>query len=427
MGVTLTKSSIDKAVARAADGARVELVDDQEPGLRIRAGDRGAKWSVLARMPNGDRIRVPLGTWPNVGIKDARKLARDEKQKIERGINPNLERQNARDHSTVGELLDLYDKTKLRGLRTGDETRKALDRALKPLLDRDPLLLTRRDISRIVDTKAQTAPVGANRWLAYMRAFFGWAVGRGHMVINPAADLSKPTNEIARDHCPTLDEVAEIWQAAEGLGYPFGPIVKLLICTASRREEVAAIRVAELDLEGNGAGPTWTVPAARSKNGRAIRVPLAPAAVTLLTDALKKRPKDAPLVFTGTGTTPVSGWSKAKSRLDALIVANRAQKAAEAGEEPMPLRPWRLHDLRRSFATVACDVLHVDPAIADRCLNHVGAATTSTVARVYGRSEMFDQRKSALLAWVQLVETTAKPDEEAEAGVIELLQVGRRI
>ena len=405
MALTLTRTAIDAAVARAEKGERVELADDHELGLRIRAGERGAKWSVLARTPTGERIRVPLGTWPGVSISDAREAARQAKKKIESGVNPNAERKSAREHTTILELLDVYDKAKLKAQRTGTATRRALDLALKTLLDKDPLTITRRDVVGVIDKRAQTAPIQANRMLAYMRAFFGWAVGRGHMIDNPAKGISKPTQEIARERTPTLAELAEIWNGAGTLGYPFGPAVRLMMVTAARREEIGAMRVAELDLRDEADPPTWTLPADRSKNGRSIRVPLSPLARSELVAALNERPKEAPFVFTTTSETAASGWSKAKARLDAIIVAARAKAAAERRSRAEPLAPWRLHDLRRSFATHACDVLRIDPAVADRCLNHVGAATTSTIARVYGRSEMFDQRKAALLAWASLLES----------------------
>lgn len=408
MAVILTKTAIDAAVARGAKGERVELADDVEPGLRLRAGERGAKWSVLARTQAGERIRVPLGTWPGVAIKDAREAARDAKKVIEKGGNPNIDRKAAREHTTVRELLGVYDSAKLATLRTGAATKKSLDLALKPMLDRDPLTITRRDVAGVIDKKAKTAPVHANRMLAYLRAFFGWAVGRGHMIENPAEDISKPAPEVARDRTPNLAELEEIWTAAGTLGYPFGLAVRVMMVTAARREEVAAMRVAELNLRDEAGPPCWTLPAERSKNGRSIRVPLPPLAHATLVEALQARPNDAPLVFTTTGETSASGWSKAKVRLDATITAERKRRAIEAGEQCEPLAPWRLHDLRRSFATLACDVLHIDPAVADRCLNHVGSSTTSTIARVYGRSEMFDQRKAALDAWASLIEAELK-------------------
>ena len=76
------------------------------------------------------------------------------------------------------------------------------------------------------------------------------------------------------------------------------------------------------------------------------------------------------------------------------------------------MAPWRIHDFRRSFATGACDHLRIDPVVADRCLNHVGASTTSTVARVYGRSEMIAQRRDALERWAALVTDADAPNRE---------------
>ena len=161
------------------------------------------------------------------------------------------------------------------------------------------------------------------------------------------------------------------------------------------------MRVAELDIGTDPSSACWIIPAERSKNGRAIRVPLAPLATSVLARAMGERGAPGAFVFSTTGRAAVSGWSKAKARVDRLIAASRMA----VGKEPMA--PWRFHDLRRSFATNACDVLHVDPAVADRCLNHVGAGTTSTVSRIYSRNELFDQRRDALAKWAKLLEGEA--------------------
>ena len=117
-----------------------------------------------------------------------------------------------------------------------------------------------------------------------------------------------------------------------------------------------------------------------------------------------------PFVFTTRGDRSISGWSKAKARLDRIIADRRL--AHDPSSEPMV--PWRFHDLRRSFATHACDVLHIDPAVADRCLNHVGASTSSTVSRIYARNEMFDQRRDALIAWAELIECGLRSGRQAD-------------
>jgi integrase len=392
VATALTETWISATVA-AFDGRRLEIGDRNEPGLRLRIGEASAKWSVMTRGPGGEKARLPLGSWPGVSLDRARSLARAFKRTFAGAAEEEL------DELAVVTLLERYRARRLSQLRKGDVIGRALEVTLDPLKHRSAAELTRREIGVVIDDLAERAPIHANRVLAYMKAFFNWAVGRGYIETNPAATISKPTRERTRDRTPSLTEVADIWLGADALGYPFGPIVKLLVLTAARREEVGSMRVAEvIDAATGKVADCWTLPAERSKNGRALRVPLSAPARKVIEAALKKRPRRSLFVFSTNGTSTVSGWSRAKQRLDGAIAASRTKRKAD------PLEPWRFHDLRRSFATHACDVLHVDPIVADRCLNHVGASTTSTVARVYSRNELFDQRRDALTAWAGLVE-----------------------
>ena len=133
----------------------------------------------------------------------------------------------------------------------------------------------------------------------------------------------------------------------------------------------------EIDLDTT----TWAIPGARTKTGRPHVVHLSRPALAILTDLAKRR-GEGDFVFTNTGTTPISGFSKAKARLDKIGGVSA----------------WRLHDYRRTFVSHAAD-MGIDAIVADRVLNHSAAATMSVVQRVYQRSEMLDQRRHALEAW----------------------------
>src|SRR3954452_21822239 len=98
--------------------------------------------------------------------------------------------------------------------------------------------------------------------------------------------------------------------AAEAVGWPFGPCVKLLILTAQRRDEVAHMRWSEIDLDA----AMWTLPRERAKNDKAHEVPLPPMAVEVLRSLPRLDSVD--MVFTTNGRTPISGFSKIKNRLD---------------------------------------------------------------------------------------------------------------
>ena len=392
MASQITDQMIAAALGDRVRPAKVELADTVEPGLSVRIGAQGARWTYRSRAIEESRLRLSLGAWPDVSVHQARVLVNRLK-----GTFVPVAAEPAED-ITVGGLLERYDARRLSQFRKHQVILRALTTALATVSHRQATTINRRDISEIVDVMADRAPIHANRTLAYTKAFFGWAVGRGYLESNPAAGISKPSREIARDRTPTLEELVEIWDAAGDLSYPFGPAIRLLILTATRRDEIGGMRTAEVSRLTGSAEGCWTLPARRSKNGRAIRMPLAPLAMDILNSAMESRRTAGPFVFSTTGETSISGWSRAKSRIDALIQARRRLRGVN---EDMP--PWRIHDLRRAFATAACDILKVDPAIADRCLNHVGASTTSTVARVYGRSELYEPRRDALFRWAELV------------------------
>lgn len=422
MAATLTKAGIDAEIAKVGRGQRAVLNDDREPGLCVRIGERGAKWCVQVRTRTGQKTRVTLGPWPSLGIADARDAARDAKRQAALGVNPNEARREAaraaelarKSRRTLADVLDDYETAKLAHLRRGAAARRALDGKkglLRDMLNREPRTITRADIADAVRRHAKTSPIAANRALAYANAFFNWCVSEEIMEANPAGTVKKPAKENQRDRFHTLEELREIWEAAGTLGYPFGPLYRLLIVLPMRREEIAAMPVAELDLGGDD-DPTqgvWTLPAARTKRANALRVPLSPLARSIIKEALADpdRPKDSPFVFSTTGETAVSGFAKGKRRLDAAIATARAKRAAATGEEPKAMPHWTIHDLRTTFNTHACERLHVDAAVADRILNHVASATTSKIMRVYNKSELFEPRKAALCAWASLIETDA--------------------
>ena len=174
-----------------------------------------------------------------------------------------------------------------------------------------------------------------------------------------------------------------------------------------RREELAALAMPELDIgDDDDIEGVWILPSDRTKRANALRVPLSPLARLIVKEAIadEGRPKKSQFVFTTTGKTSVSGFGKAKRRLDRLIFEARVKVALDAGDEPEPMAHWTFHDLRTTFTTLACEELNVDAAVADRILNHVATATTSKIMRTYNKSEQFEPRRQALNAWSSLIQ-----------------------
>jgi integrase len=179
--------------------------------------------------------------------------------------------------------------------------------------------------------------------------------------------------------------------------------------TGARRGEVAGMRWDEVDLEAR----TWTIPKERSKNGVAHEVPLSDAAVGIL-ERLPRFDAPAAFVFGANGMTPPSGFSRAKAKIDAAILA----KASAAGVEAP--KPWVLHDLRRSAASGMAG-MGIAPHVVEAVLNH-RSGTIKGVAAVYNRYSYQTEKRAALDAWARRLEaivtgaTAANVLEFARAG-----------
>lgn len=265
-----------------------------------------------------------------------------------------------------------------------------------PVIGNKPLNeITRKDINAVLAPVKSKAATAANLF-GVMRRLLRWAVEQEDLERSPIEGVKGPKPPPSRDRVLEDAELLLVWKASDALGYPFGPLIRLLILTGARREEVAALEWAELDLEAC----VWVLPPNRSKNGVAARQPLSSLAVAEL-DILAKRhgaaagwPKSG-LVFSTTGNTSVSGYSRAKTRLDKAIVA-LAEK-----QDTLPPSPWRLHDLRRTLAT-GLQRLGVRFEVTEAVLNHV-SGSKSGVAGIYQRHDWAQEKVAALEAWADHV------------------------
>ena len=107
------------------------------------------------------------------------------------------------------------------------------------------------------------------------------------------------------------------------------------------------------------------------------------------------RVQGSDLGFTTNGRAPVSGFAKAKGRLDRLS----------------GVQDWRLHDCRRTAVTWMAGA-GFPPHVADRLLNQVEGAIRG-VAAIYQRGEFLPERKAALEAWAGHVLACAGRETEA--------------
>jgi len=397
---------------------RKEYFDASFGGLALRVTCGGHKsWSLFYR--TGGRLRrFTLGNFPALKPADARREAQRILDKVARGEDPLAEKQAQRyvrppEQETfaavVADYLERYAKRNTVA-STYAETKRILEGDdLKAWHKRRLASISRRDVNDVIDTIAIRAEVQANRTLAKLRAVFNWSVAKDRIPASPIEGLKPPTKEQARDRALTDDEIRWFWTGCETSGWPFGPLAQLLLLTAQRRDEVAGMEWGEIDFKK----AIWSIPRHKAKNNRAHDVPLSTAALAILRPLPSRGDR---LVFTTTGKTAVSGFSRAKRRLDREMKKARRtslnlpqdddeyrRALGLAADKPLPVEipPWIVHDLRRTVATGMAR-LNVAPHVVDKVLNHISGKIHG-VAAVYNRFEYLEKRKTALEIWSNYV------------------------
>lgn len=401
---------------------RLEIPDGGLPGLYLVIQTSGAKsWAIRYRAPGtGKPSKYTIGRYPLLGLAEARDAARAALAQVSEGTDPAgvrkaekaAKNEEPKDRDLVRTIAADFIKRHASKNRTAGETQRQFDREILPAWgDRKITDITRRDVIELLDRIADRgAAVMANRVLATCRKFGNWCVARDIIPASFAAGVKPVTRETSRERILSDDELRWFWKASEQLGEPFGPLFRMLLITAQRREEVGAMTRSEID------GDLWTIPADRAKNGRQHAVHLSGlaqdtlAGVGLVAGA-------AGYVFSTNGKTAVSGFSKAKERLDAMMLAIARKEVAQAGGDPERLQipHWTLHDLRRTAASGMARI-GINLPVIEKTLNHV-SGSFGGVAGVYQRHEFRDEMKRALDAWASFIVTLTS--ERAPANVIE--------
>ena len=160
----------------------------------------------------------------------------------------------------------------------------------------------------------------------------------------------------------------------------------------------------------------WTIPAERTKNGEEHQVDLSPQALAILESLPGERQG---LAFSTTSKTAVSGFSKAKARLDRVMLEELSRQADDRSQS-QNMKPWRTHDLRRTMATLMGEELEIDPGVIERLLNHL-SGSQGGLQGVYQRQQYRGKRKAAMLAWGAFIERLVF-DENTPANVVVLAE-----
>jgi integrase len=422
------------------DVPQVDYWDTKVSGFGMRVTQSGTRtWQVVGSVKVDGKwkpYRVRIGRANEMKLKDARdaasevvkrakagedlrKRAEAQRKEYERSVTllaqiEAEEAENKKKESTFGKVRDKYltaRDSKLRASTMAGYRRMLASSYFSQWNDRPVEEITRREVhDALLEVAKDISDNAAHQHFTALRAMMKWA--SKNFIIEPASaptnDLHTPPKAPARKRCLSEIELELVWKVLNlDQERTFWKIKKLLILTGQRLNEIGELRWSEI-LDLDGQNPMIQLPPERTKNKLPHLVPLCATAVDVLKSV--ERIKDCDLIFSTTGKTAVSGYSKAKRHLDRDIkklIEEMVAKAEQASDtksinelKTAFSAPWVVHDFRRTAVT-SMNEMGIDPHVVEAIVNHVSGQAKAGVAGVYNKAQYLKERRAALKQWEQ--------------------------
>ena len=351
------------------------------PGFGCRITASGVRSFVLSYRARGIARRLTIGRYGVWSVTAARNQAKVLKRRVDVGEDPLEAKRGATERGmSFGELAELYLTRHAVTFKDGGKvTRRRIESNLKPWYQRRATDITRADVRRLLESKATTAPVMANRLRALVSQVYRWGMKRELVKENPASGVEPFVKETARERVLTPEEIQRFWTRLDtaAIQPSMKAALRFVLVSGQRVGECCAVEWSEL----SDGGTWWTIPPHKSKNGKAHRVPLSKLALEILDS---QTPRDEGAIFRGT-------------RSGRAVAPDMVSTALHANLDSLGVQHFTVYDLRRTAATMMASI-GIDTLVVSAILNHTPAGITE---RVYQRYSRDPEKKLALERWAQ--------------------------
>ncbi len=411
------KAFTEEGVAKmtAPRSGRREVGDAIQRGLVLRIGETGVKsWSVIYKVPGergvsptgrplkGSQKRITIGQFPTVGVAAARKEAGRIIAQAMEGKDPRPERQEA-NLLRYTNSVEVVSKRMVELAKKQVETWPRMEQVLRdyvwPTLGGRPIGdVTQADVHKLLDDLVAEDKHGTAREVRKMMSrLFNYAAEKSLVAASPMAGMKRRDLTLqVSERALSDDELRAVWAAAAEMAYPFGHLFQLLILTGQRKNDWGSAQRFELD----AAERLLAIRMERFKSRRGHVVPLlglawdiASGLPTWVDDDDEDAIPDGELFLFSTtaGKRPVSGWSKAKVRLDELAQKHLRE---QRNDPDAALAPFVVHDFRRTCETRLAR-LGFNQEVRDAVLGHAKPG----LQRTYNKYDYLDEKRAALEAY----------------------------
>lgn len=389
----LTKRTVDAA---EATGKEYVLWDEQLNGFGLKVTKQGAK-SFIFRYRMGGRStperRVTIGsTKSGLTVEMARKEAEKHAISAKQGVDPQAAKAAAQDDAVtlafnvkVEEFIENY--LNVRWPKTAYEGARLLRKEVIPYFGRRPLpSITKREVTGLFDKLAPRKGIARNV-STVLRRFFNVAVERGELAVSPMDKIKLPEKTGIGNRYLDDVEISALWEACGKIDHPYTSLIRFLLLTGQRRDEVADMVWDEVELDE----ALWHLPGARTKNGKPHDVPLSAPAKAELASVTKL--DDCDYVFTVTGKAAFKNWGYWKKKLDATFNEVMEKRGH------LPPEKWTVHDLRRTVGT-GMQRIGINGDVVEAFHNR---QVREGVAGRYQHHNYPDEKRAAAVRWAEHV------------------------
>lgn len=364
-------------------------------GLLLKVRPSGTKSWIWRYQFNGQRHDAGLGSFPTVGLADARKQAMEYRVVLGKGINPLAQRMEAAKTSVTveDEALTLIERHKAgwSEKHTAQWLNSMTDHVF-PVIGKMLIAeVETHHIMSVLDPIWTEKPETARRVRNRLEKLLSFAQAHGHRPDekNPAAwrghlENIMPKNlasQVPLESMP-YSRLPYFMRVLEGETSRAARCMQFLILTACRTSEVMNARWQEIDLVNR----VWTIPAERMKNREVHQIPLSDEAVQVLKD---------------TGTRGKTEFVFPSTKADKVLADNSLRRLLKKlGEDCTP------HGFRSTFSTWIDERTSFSSDLREISLSHVIGTATS---RAYARGNQLEKRRPMMARWAQYAMERVSP------------------
>jgi integrase len=384
--------------------------DARARGLAVRVAPTGAKtWDLSYRVKGAGKVkRRSLGRVGDVSLELARERAHQLTSAARRGVDLLAEEEEAREAKareiTAEQFIERYVARRVAGrLKTSKEIERRLRRALAPIIARKVSELRRRDLRELFDAAADEGHEReAEKRRQCVGAMFRWGLSQDLVETDPTAGLKAYDPGRPRNRVLSAEEIEALWRWLEesSLSTTTADILRMQLLSGARCGEIAGMQAEEIDT----AEWLWTLPAARSKNGKERVTPLVGMARAIIESRLAGV-RDGPLFPSETG---------------AAMNSALAGRHLWVRRDKLSIPHFTTHDLRRTAATQMVKLgLSLD--IVAAVIGHEpGGKDVRVLVKHYLHDEFVDRKTHALKAWDDRLRGIIAGEPKSAANVVEI-------